>query len=354
MAFVVPPFASIRDTLLRDLKSLLPEADVGPDSDHFVRASSVASAIEGLYEHQTWLVKQIFPDTADSEYLALHAQVRGLSYKSAVSAGGTILLTGVPNSPIPSDLVVKIGDASYVTTATGQLDADGAATIAAKAQTAGLAGNLQPGAKGSLMAPPLGVASEVTVVTMVGGVDVETDAELLARLLELIRRPPAGGNRYDYRRWAMEVPGVSAAYVYPLRRGLGTVDVVITSAGALPSQDTIAAVQAHIDDMRPVTAKNCLILAPTERIVDLSTAVSLDGITIAAARGQITAAEAAYFDQLAPGETAYRSRIETIISGLAGVVDREVSAPAANVVPVVDATKVEWLRLGDVNVVPMP
>lgn len=77
----------------------------------------------------------------------------------------------------------------------------------------------------------------------------------MARLLDLIRRPPAGGNKYDYRRWALEVDGVTAAYVYPLRRGLGMVDIVITSAAGLPSAEIIAATQAHIDDQRPVTAK---------------------------------------------------------------------------------------------------
>lgn len=75
------------------------------------------------------------------------------------------------------------------------------------------------------------------------------------RLLDIIRRAPAGGNKYDYRRWAMSVDGVTAAYVYPLRRGLGTVDVVITSADGLPSAEIIAATQAYIDDVRPVTAK---------------------------------------------------------------------------------------------------
>ncbi|WP_337050269.1 baseplate J/gp47 family protein, partial [Serratia fonticola] len=73
------------------------------------------------------------------------------------------------------------------------------------------------------------------------GTDDESDKSLLARLLELIRRPPAGGNKYDYHRWAMDVPGVTAAYVYPLRRGLGTVDVVITSGNDLPSPATVAA-----------------------------------------------------------------------------------------------------------------
>ncbi|WP_423197459.1 Baseplate protein J-like domain-containing protein [Cupriavidus sp. H19C3] len=354
MPFIVPTLTAIRDDLLRDLRAALPDADVGVDSDYFVRATSIASAVEGLYEHQAWLVKQIFPDTADSEYLALHARVRGLNYKSAVSAGGKIALTGTPNAAFDAGLVAKFGDASYTTTESGTLDATGNAVVSAAAQAAGIVGNLAAGTTGSLMAPPNGIVSKVTIVSMVGGVEVETDAELLARLLDLIRRPPAGGNRYDYRRWAMEVPGVSAAYVYPLRRGLGTVDVVITSAGELPSEATIQAVQTHIDDLRPVTAKNCLVLAPTPRIVDLSAFVQLSGLALEAARAQIATAEAAYFNQIEPGTTAYRSRIEAIISGISGVVDRQVVAPAGNVVPIVNEAVVEWLRLGNVQVQLLP
>jgi len=55
----------------------------------------------------------------------------------------------------------------------------------------------------------------------------ETDEELLARYLDYIRRPPAGGNQYDYIKWALSIDNVAAAYPYPLGQGLGTVDVVI-------------------------------------------------------------------------------------------------------------------------------
>ena len=55
----------------------------------------------------------------------------------------------------------------------------------------------------------------------------ETDAELLTRLFEYIRRPPAGGNSSDYIKWALDVDYVAAAWCFPLGQGLGTVDVVI-------------------------------------------------------------------------------------------------------------------------------
>ncbi|MGL9774928.1 MAG: baseplate J/gp47 family protein [Sodalis sp. (in: enterobacteria)] len=109
---------------------------------------------------------------------------------------------------------------------------------------------------------PAGVDSNVTITRMVGGSEAESNAALLARLLEVIRRPAAGGNQYDYHRWAVSLPGVTEAHVYPLRRGYGTVDVVIVTHNDLPSPETLKAVQRCLDEMRPVTAKNCLVVAP--------------------------------------------------------------------------------------------
>lgn len=65
----------------------------------------------------------------------------------------------------------------------------------------------------------------------------ETDADLLDRLLSYIRRPPAGGNQYDYARWAKEVANVTGAWVFPLAQGNGTVDVVITANPAVTGSE---------------------------------------------------------------------------------------------------------------------
>lgn len=349
MAYPLLTMTQIRADMLRDIRNLRPEADVGPDSDYFIRASSVASAVEGLYQHQAWMVRQIFPDTADHDYLLLHARLRGLAPKPAVTASGRMLLRGNPGSPIPAGVQGKWGDQLYISREAGRIGDGGTLTLAAAAMQAGLAGNAPDDARLELLAPPPGVQSTAVLTEMRGGVEEESDAELLVRLLDLIRRPPAGGNVHDYRRWALEVPGVHAAYVYPLRREPGTVDVVITAKNALPGQDLIRQVQARIDELRPVTASNSLVLAPTERAVDVVAALSLDGVGPAAFQPQLEAALAGFFAGLAPGERLVRSRLEALISDLPGVVDRQLISPAANVEPANDKDKVEWLRLGKVS-----
>jgi hypothetical protein len=71
----------------------------------------------------------------------------------------------------------------------------------------------------------------------------ETDSEFLARLLDDYRKPAAGGNKYDYPKWALEVTNVKKAYCFPVAWGTGTVDVVIfadpvATGSEIPSSHT--------------------------------------------------------------------------------------------------------------------
>lgn len=356
MAYTPPDFAAILADLQRDIANLAPAARIEDDSDWQIRAHATASAVEGLYQHQAWIVRQIFPDTADSDMLELHAQVRGLSRKQATLASGTVTASGTAGTAIAAGLLLKTAsEAVYQTTAAVVLDGNGQASVPVRALSAGEVGNLAAGTILTWQSPPLGLAGTATAGALVGGTDAETDASLLARLLELIRRPPAGGNKYDYKRWALEVDGVSSAYVYPLRRGLGTVDVVITSADGLPSAEIIAAAQAHIDDVRPVTAKNSLVLAPTlYALAHLVRITPAAGYTLATAAPLVEAVIASYFDSLAPGDSYVRSRLESLISQLDCIADRVIVSPAGNVAAVVDASRVDWLVAGTVTVELLP
>lgn len=137
--------------------------------------------------------------------------------------------------------------------------------------------------------------------------------------------------------------------MYPLRRGLGTVDIAVTSAGGVPSDDIVRAVQTYIDEMRPVTAKESLVIKPSTTSVAVTAAVKLDGTDLAAATRAINAALAEYFGNLIPGDALVASQIEAVISNVPGVVDRRLTAPAASRAADV-AGKIEWFRLGGVSI----
>lgn len=351
MSFSTLAFEAIKAAILRDIANQSPEALTGADSDFGVRAAAVAAAIEGLYQHQIWIANQVFPDSADADYLERHAALRGLTRKKATASTGSIRFSGTVGAPVAFGTEAKTsGGLLFVTTAAGLVGADGTVEISAQAQAGGSASNVEPGTVLTLTAAPSGVQSKANVVDMLGGTDSETDAGLLDRLLEVLRNPPSGGNAADYRRWALAVDGVTQAWVYPLRRGLGTVDVAVASSGGLPSSELLAAVQSAIDAVRPVSVKEFLAVSPTAVAVDITAQIRVSGVTLEQAQSAVETALAAYFTDLEPGDTVYRSQLEAIITGVSGIVDRDLSSPAANVeTSTALPGGIEWPRLGAVT-----
>lgn len=350
MPHITPTVEAIRSTLLRDIRNLLPDADISENSDYYIRASTVASCAAGIYQDQGWIVRQIFPDTADIEFLELHCRTRGLVRKAANTATGTIDMTGEPGAIVASGLTVTRDARSFVTTQADVIGVDGTVTVAAQATLAGSLGNTTQVMSGTLSSTPDGIDSTVIINVMRGGTGQESPTDLLSRLLDIIRRPPAGGNHHDYKRWALEVPGVTAAYVYPLRRGLGTVDIVITSDDGLPSQAIIDETQRYIDDVRPVTAKNSWVMAPTVNTFDIDLKVRLDNVAFDVAAGLIKETLTEYVGRLTPGEPFILSHAEMLVSLVTGVTDRKIMTPTENVIPIVDPSVVEWLRVGKITV----
>lgn len=173
----------------------------------------------------------------------------------------------------------------------------------------------------------------------------ETDAELLTRLLEIIRRPPAGGNKYDYVRWAKAVDNVAAAWCYPIAQGDGTVDVVIladiSTGNEIPNQALLDAVAAHINDLRPVTHSQLRVLAPTVQ----ATAVTMAVTGASVDKALITAEITAMLNAMEPDETLYLARL-TSIAIQYGAINATLTLPAANVVP----DEYHMIRAGAISV----
>lgn len=253
MSFSLLGFDELLNALLTDYENQFPEADTSQGSLIFIKSACYASALWGIYQHQEWISRQIFPDTADPEYLLRHVWVRGLE-------------------------------------------------------------------------PRVG----------------ETDAALLARLLEYIRRPPAGGNKYDYVKWALEVDGVQSAICIPTGQGPGTVDVVITAeGGAQPSQELLEAVYAHIVDLHPAASLMTRVLAPEIITRDITLVIDAEGLDLAQIAQDITA----FVEALPMGQSLYVSQLIALALGT-NYGDVTVVLPAANVV----ATPYQKILPGVVNV----
>lgn len=348
MAIEIPDFATLRARYLQEVANQQPQAATGGDSDHFVRASAVAAAVESLHQHIWWLARQHFPDTADPDYLERQASLYGLARKPAATATGAVRLTGTPTTPVSAGLLLQAANGQqYEVTENSAIGGGGTVDVAAWALLAGPDANLADAAPLTIVVPVAGIAS-AAVATMDGGDMAEDDASLRARLLERMRNAPAGGNTADYIRWATEVAGVARAWCFGGRRGLGTVDVVIMAPDGLPGAGLLDAVEAYIEERRPVTS-DVLVLQPDLVAINVTATVVLSGVSLAAAQASAAVAIAAYVDQLAPGDTVYLSRLSAAIQDVPGVVAVTVTAPAADVTTTVDALNVELAQMSVVT-----
>lgn len=354
MPVAVKSMSQVRDELLRDIKNLQPEADASVDSDYWIRATSVASAIEGLYEYQAWQTRQIFPDTADSEYLRRHAALRRMYPKPAVPAQGTARLSGTPGTQAGAGLQIVTNGMRYITMTPAIIGASGIATVVVVAMANGATSNLADNTPAQLAAAPAGVSSQVTMLTMLGGLEEETDAQLLARLLDRIRHPPAGGNAADYRSWALEVAGITDAYVFPHRSGVGSVDVAVISGNAPANDDEIQEAQLNIDVKRPAGCRSARVFTPTLKLIDYRIGVSLSGIDRDTLVASLYRDLGSYYGSLVPGALVVKSKADAIVASSVGVIDSVIDEPVGNVAMTVNAAVVEWARLGSISLHSLP
>lgn len=333
MPFARPTLKTLIDRAIADIDARLPGADARlPMSNLNVLAHTHGAGVHGLYGYLEWLARQLMIDTAEVEHLDRWSSIWGVDRVPAAAATGSVTFTGTTGVVVPAGTALARTDGvQYLTTAEVTLVA-GTATAGVVAAVAGATGNLTGGTL-SLVTPIAGVdaSAQVTVAGLTSGADIETDDDLRARLLSRIQAPPHGGAQHDYVAWALEVAGVTRAWVYPGELGLGTVTVRFVrddDASPIPDAGEVAAVQAYIDSVRPVTAQ-VTVAAPVAVPLNFTIDIVPDTAAIRAA------IEAELRDLLRresdPGATILLSHIREAISLATGENDNILTAPAANV-----------------------
>jgi uncharacterized phage protein gp47/JayE len=338
MSFTRPTLTELVTRVGNDFISRL--SLVGPilrRSMVYVLSRVVAGAAHLLHGHLEFITLQIFPDTAEAEYMARHGALFGITRTAATYASGNVVFTGTNAVVIPAGTLVRRADdgAEYETDADGTITG-GTVTIAVTASEAGEEANADEAATLNLVTPIAGVTSAATVASggLDGGNDEESDEDLRARVLERMADQPHGGKETDYVAWAKEVAGVTRAWVFPMELGEGTVTVRFVrdddgdGAAIIPSAGEVTTVQEYIDELRPVTAA-VTVVAPTAVALDLEIALTPDTVAVR------DAVEAELADLLRreaePGGTILLSHIREAISIAEGETDHELIDPVADV-----------------------
>ncbi len=306
-----------------------------------VLSALIAGQSHAAHGFADWVSRQIIPDTADPENLERWADLWGVARKAAGPADGFVHFTGTNGTVIPPGLVVQRADGvQYQTTAPGGISG-GVANVAVEALVGGATGNADIGTPLQLVSPLAGLATNCTVADdgsgrgITGGSDTESDADLRARLKQRVQNTPNGGSVADFERWALEVSGVTRAWVRREPNGPGSVGVWFVldddPISIIPATPKIDEVFAHIDPLRPagMAADGLIVAAPVALPLDPN--IQLTPSTAAVKAAVQAALEDLLRREASLGDPLLLSHINEAISDAAGEADHVLVSPVADV-----------------------
>jgi uncharacterized phage protein gp47/JayE len=265
------------------LKSLRPDININdPSGEAIIRGKVLAGIISGLYGDQQMVDNDTYLQDARPEALDRRGADLGLPRQpSTPSISPDILFTGTPGSTaqVGLTLIYIPTGVLYTLQVAVTLDATGNGHGNIQANVNGQIGNVVAGDTLQIVSPPPGFTSTVTLVqTLADGTDIESDGLYRGRLILRFQRPPSGGNSFDYPAFAFQAdPSVRTALIRRFGRGLGTVDVYITTGTTdvdtainqglsivrVPSSTLITTVQNYYNAWVPLT--DCPgVFGPTE------------------------------------------------------------------------------------------
>lgn len=172
----------------------------------------VLAAVEAGTYHQllgdlSFLSDQLFPDTATGEYLRLHWSDR-VPPLYATPAVGNLRITGSVDAAVPAGLVFAAPNGKkFYTDKAARISEGGYIDVSVTAEEGGALSNLAAEIEVSLISStPAGIDSVATVSAggLAGGVDGETDAEYLSRVLLYLRNNVRYGKPGDFAAWAVD------------------------------------------------------------------------------------------------------------------------------------------------------
>jgi uncharacterized phage protein gp47/JayE len=332
-----------------------------PNADGFLRRAVLrvlAWVQAGMaylhYGYLDWISLQSTPFTATGEFLDGWAALAPTPVlrEAPTCATGPASWPGTIGYNLPAGTACSRADGvQYATVSDATVDDGSSVTVMVTAQLAGANGNADGGTPLTLATVIAGISSNGAATgPITGGADLEQDGPLQTRMLQSYGAPPHGGNQSDYVTWALQVPGVTRAWVsqVPLVPGAVTVFFMMDAAEAafggfpqgtngvasLETRDGAAtgdqlAVANYLYPLRPVTP---IVYAVAPRAATQAfTIPGLAGIA-SAQQAQVTAALASLFRQAdSPLATTSieQSDCDAAISAIGGLPSFAITSPSA-------------------------
>lgn len=273
--------------------------------DAMVRLYALASEVQSLLAQADWVLDQSFPQTAVGQYLDYHAETRALTRLPAAKAAG-VLRFSAPSAAV-TDYEIDAGSVAMTS------------------------GNAIAGAIHLMSVYPVGITQCTNPEAFSGGSDEESDEKLRERVLASYKRLPNGANAAFYEQEAMSFPNVAAAKAVGRARGIGTVDVYVSTHAGAPDKKLLGEIEAVLQKKREI-AVDVEVKAPTEKTVNMSAELTAEqGWTMQEITDAATAALQAYFTGERLGEAVYTAKLASILYGVEGVKNCHLLTPDEDV-----------------------
>ena len=337
MAFNRRTLTGLNDDIQSDIETRLPSSEPRLRRSLFnVLGLVQAGAIHGLHGHLDYISKQILVSSADSDYLQMHTGIWKIPAKQAEFATGHISVTGA--GIVLADALYQRSDGIEYKVQSETI-INGASSVSVVALVAGSDANTAAGVTLTSVDTIAGVDSKAIVDSegISNGSDIEAEESQRQRTLTRIQQPPHGGAKHDYEAWALEVPGVTRAWVYPEELGIGSVTVRFVrddDESILPDSTEVQVVQDYIDFKRAVTAKESVVTSPIAEPLNLTISLtpnnSLVKAAVQAEIDDLLRREAIPEDGNGSG-TILLSHLREAVSIAAGETDNAIVYPTENV-----------------------
>lgn len=331
------------------------------------------------YAYLDYIARQCTPFTSTDEWLAGWMALKQAYRKAATAARSPeAQIKGTSGRTLDAGAVINRADGYQYTTDAGvTIGSSGTATVAVTAVLPDIAddvtgggslGNADAGTILTLDANVSGIESTVMLIQpATGGADIEDEEDFRQRGLLLFQNPPQGGSDADYKKWALEVSGVTRAWVKRRLNGAGTVGVYIMCDrndnggfpvgtdgisqledwGAVKATGDQLAVADHIYPQQTDTAI-VFVCSPIKKVIniEISGIKNADSTTVQGIKDALTAL---FFDEANPDGSGkvYLSDINGSIGGVSGTTGYILNSPTANITFAVGEIPV----LGGVNFV---
>lgn len=313
------------EVIMARLLSNVP-SDVDKSEGSLVYDALAPAALElaQAYVQLDTIIALGFAQTTSGIYLDYRSGEHGITRKTATKATGQVTITGAQGTVVPINaLFATAVGLQFSTLAEVTIGAGGAIMANVEAVIAGTSGNVPAGTINTIPISINGVTAVTNNNPTSGGTDEETDAALLARLLNKVREPATSGNIAHYHQWALEVAGIGDARIQSIWNGNGTVRVIVIDSNKQPaSAEIVQGVSDYIEALRPIGA-TVTVISATGLSINIAADVTLDAeYTLEGVKPVVESGITAYLKGIAfQQDYVSYAKIGSIILDTPGVLD---------------------------------